>query len=260
MIVTTSNRHQQELEPLADQIALDLELPFIKRGRYSIAGLFREYQLERLLVVSQEELKLFSKEDLDAPFFFHPSSAMFRIKRLQKEGLDPFVQAAQLKPGISVLDCTLGLASDAIVASYACQPTSVTGLESTKIVAYIVQRGLRSWNTKLEELELAMKGIKVIHQSYQEYLQKSPDNSFDVVYFDPMFEKGNHLSTNLTPLKKMANYEKLTSHTISEARRVARKRVVYKDSSYSPAFEALGFSPLVRKYASHWYGVINLEE
>ena len=43
---------------------------------------------------------------------------MFRVKRLMRGEHDPFVQATQLESGMTVLDCTLGMASDSIVASY----------------------------------------------------------------------------------------------------------------------------------------------
>lgn len=81
---------------------------------------------------------------------------------------------------------------------------------------------------------------------------------FDVIYFDPMFETTIESSTGISPLKGIANYEPLTKETMEEAKRVAKQRVVMKDSRYSSRFTQLGFKPIERKYASHWFGTIEL--
>ncbi|MFZ7943124.1 hypothetical protein ACO1D1_05675, partial [Neobacillus sp. 19] len=65
------------------------------------------------LVVGKDRVELFEKGST-LPFFFHPNSAMFRIKRLLSGENDPFADAAQLTEGMTILDCTLGLASDAV--------------------------------------------------------------------------------------------------------------------------------------------------
>ena len=44
--------------------------------------------------------------------------AVLRVQRLKKHESDHFSAALALKPGMRVLDCTMGLASDAVVASF----------------------------------------------------------------------------------------------------------------------------------------------
>lgn len=260
MIVTTSSRGQAKLEGLALEISQQFQLNYVKRGNYSIAELMQNNQTESLIMVTTEGVKFFFQEQLKDPFFFHPSSAMFRLKRLLKGEHDPFIEATQLDTGMSLLDATLGLASDSIIASYTVGTKGrVVGLESVPILSFMVQLGLRSWESKLKELNEAMRRIEVIRANHQEYLMNLPSSSYDVVYFDPMFERSKEDSLAIAPLKKLANYQRLNLEIIQEAKRIARKRVVLKDSSYSTRFAELGFVPIQRKYASHWFGTLEVE-
>jgi len=260
MLVTTSTRGQEKLEKEARMIAEDLQLPYIKRRRFSVKQIIERAQSDFLILVESEGIKCIFREDLKNPFFFHPSSAMFRIKRLMRGEHDPFVETAGIQQGMSILDCTLGLASDSIVASFVTGEEGVVqGIESNPILAYIVKKGLQHWDSEIEQMNQAMKRVQVVNEDHLSYLQRCKDHSFDVVYFDPMFENQQLESQGISPLKRMANYHALTLEVVNEARRVARQRVVLKDSSYSTRFEALGFKPVERKYASHWFGTIELE-
>jgi hypothetical protein len=261
MIVTTSTRGQTHLEGKAIQVAQEMRVPFIKRGRSSLAQMIGKYEIDKLLMVTSEGVKCVFRDKGTDPFFFHPSSAMFRIKRLMGGDRDPFVETTQLTSGMTFLDCTLGLASDSIVASYVVGPTGrVNGLESQEVLAYLVRDGLRTWDSKIEKLNDAMRGIQVTLSEHATFLRDCPANSYDVVYFDPMFETTKNDSIGLSPLKKIANYDKLHVETVKEACRVAKQRVVMKESSYSLRFQQLGFQPVERKYASHWFGTIELEK
>jgi hypothetical protein len=260
MIVTTSTRGQEKLEDFAQKVAEQLMLPYIKRKRHSVADLIQKYQVELMVLVTTEGVKCIYKDHLQDPLFFHPNSAMFRLKRLLKGEHDPFSEMTQLGSGMSFLDCTLGLASDSIIASYAVgQRGKVVGVESIPLLAYIVRLGLQSWQSNLAELDAAMRRIKVVQENHYDYLKQCSSSSFDVIYFDPMFETSKEDSVALSPLKKIADYHRLESMIIEEARRVARKRIVMKESSYSTRFKELGFKPKERKYASHWFGTIELE-
>lgn len=261
MIVTTSTRGQSKLDSLAQEIAQQFQLYYVKRGNHSITDLMQDNQVESLIMVTTEGVKFFLQDQLQDPFFFHPSSAMFRLKRLLKGEHDPFIEATQLVAGMSFLDATLGLASDSIIASYQVGTNGrVVGIESVPLLSFIVQLGLKSWESKLIELNEAMRRIEVIRAHHQEYLMNLPSSSFDIVYFDPMFERSKEDSLAIAPLKKLANYQRLNLGIIQEAKRIARKRVVLKDSSYSTRFAELGFVPIQRKYASHWFGTIEVEE
>ncbi|MDQ0337352.1 16S rRNA G966 N2-methylase RsmD [Caldalkalibacillus uzonensis] len=259
MLVTTA-RKQEHLESKARHVAQELGLPFVRRRSYSIRALCHIHQADHIVLITTEGMKCVFCDGEQQPFFFHPNSAMLRIRRLLRGEEDPLGKAAGLEEGMSVLDCTLGLGSDAIVASYLVgEKGRVVGVESVPVLAYIVQDGLRTRETEQKAVNEAMRRIAVFCDHHLSFLKQCANNQFDVVYFDPMFEQTVHRSMGIAPLKRLANYEELQRSAIEEAKRVAKKRIVLKDSRESPRFEALGFKPIVRPHASHWFGIIELE-
>jgi hypothetical protein len=256
MFVTTAGRTNQQMIEKAIESAKHLEVPYIPRQKKSIHRLQKETNSE-CIVVGKERLELFHK-DAAQPFFFHPNSAMFRIKRLAEGEHDPFAEASQLTNGMTFLDCTLGLASDSIVASYLVGDEGmVTGTEGQKFLAYIVLEGLKTWDSELPLMNEAMDRIKVIHSGAIDYLKTLPDNSFDCVYFDPMFEDSILESDGIKALGRFALYEDLTKETIEEALRVSKGRILLKDHYKSVRFEQYGFHVFRRKTAKFHFGIID---
>jgi ubiquinone/menaquinone biosynthesis C-methylase UbiE len=93
---------------------------------------------------------------------------------------------------------------------------------------------------------------------YHQYLKLLPDNSFDIIYFDPMFRNPINKSSNLKPIRTLADMRSLTTESIKEARRVAKKRVVIKEAAGSNEFTRLGIVTTVGgKYSSIKYGIID---
>lgn len=91
-------------------------------------------------MVGKERFELYHSEG--EKFFFHPNSAMFRAKRMLRGEPDPFVEAAQVEPGDKLLDCTLGLGSDAIIASLAAgELGEVCGIEKARSSLFLSRRG-----------------------------------------------------------------------------------------------------------------------
>lgn len=91
---------------------------------------------------------------------------------------------------MTVLDCTLGMASDSIVASYIVgESGKVTGLEGNEYMAYIMENGLKTWSSSVSEIDEAMQRIDVKQTEHYAFLKQCEDNSYDVVYLDPMFEE-----------------------------------------------------------------------
>ncbi|MBY0145382.1 class I SAM-dependent methyltransferase [Neobacillus niacini] len=256
MFVTTAGRTNQQMIEKAIESAKHLEVPYIPRQKKSIHQLQKETNSE-CIVVGKERLELFHK-DAAQPFFFHPNSAMFRIKRLARGEHDPFAEASQLTNGMTFLDCTLGLASDSIVASYLVGGEGmVTGTEGQKFLAYIVREGLKTWDSELPLMNEAMDRIKVIHSGAIDYLKTLPDNSIDCVYFDPMFEDSILESDGIKALGRFALYEDLTKETIEEALRVSKGRILLKDHYKSVRFEQYGFHVFRRKTAKFHFGIID---
>ena len=184
-----------------------------------------------------------------------------RVKRLRKGEPDPLVQLAGVRPGDAVLDCTAGLAGDSIVFSYACGAQgSVTALESEPVLHAIVREGLQSYESPLQDVNEAFRRIRTVREDHASYLAAQPDNSYDIVYFDPMFRDPVHESSSISPLRGLANHDALNEDIVREARRVARRAVMLKESNNSPEFERLGFTRCaVKKTSAVGYGVIEVD-
>ena len=104
-----------------------------------------------------------------------------------------------------------------------------------------------------------MRRVNTVCDDALHYLQQQADDSVDVVYFDPMFRHPFMDSTSLDPLRTVADKRALTPETVAEACRVARHRVVMKESSRSEEFARLGFIQTAGgKYSNVHYGVRNI--
>jgi len=253
MIVTTSYDASSTTINKASKIANTLEGNYIQRMKLSLQDLFKfDHQI---IIVEKNKIKYYASED-QQPFFFHPSMAILRINQLQKGDNDILVSLFNLRSGDSFLDCTLGLGSDSIVASYLVgKRGKVVGIESQPIIATLVKNGLQcGWNEN-SEIDYAMKRIEVVTMNHLEYLQSLPDRSFDVIYFDPMFRHGLSRSSSINPLRQVANTNPLELKTILEAKRVAKRAIILKESKKSEEFERLGFTQ-IRRSSSITYGVI----
>lgn len=255
MFVTTAGRTNEEMIERALQISKFLQVPYLPRKKKSIYHIQQQADSD-CIVVGKERLELFEK-NTNQPFFFHPNSAMFRIKRLISGDYDPFADAVKLTKGMTFLDCTLGLASDAIIASFLVgREGMVTGIEGQKYLAFIVQQGLKTWDSGLPVMDEAMNRIRVIQTNARDYLKSQRDSSADCVYFDPMFEETILESDGIKALGHFAIHDNLTDEMITEAIRVAKYRVVLKDQYKSLRFEKYGFQVMRRKTAKFHFGVI----
>jgi predicted methyltransferase len=258
LIVTTAGRTDQRMINLAKQIAMELNTVYIERRKVSVEEIQQKNNQE-VLVVGKNRLELHTLNGRE-PFFFHPNSAMFRMKRLMKGEEDPLIKAAGLTSGMSFLDCTLGLGSDSIVASYIVgEHGKIVAVEGNELLTYLVKVGLHSWDSGIEDFNHAMQRINVVHNQNLDYLKSCSSNSFDIVYFDPMFEEAIDESQGISALKNIAIYSELTHEVIEEAKRVASKKVILKDHWKSERFLRFGFTVLKRKTAKFHFGILVLE-
>jgi hypothetical protein len=257
MIVTTAGRTNQEMADYAKLIALDLEVPFKERKKQSVVDL-QELLNDDVMVVGKNRIEIHMINGVE-PLFFHPNSAMFRIKRIFKGESDPFLESTKLLTGETLLDCTLGLSADSIVAAYAVGSSGrIIGVEGNRYVAYVVSKGLKNWDSGMKDMNDAMRRIQVLSEDHFNFMKNCDDNSFDVVYFDPMFEESISESNGIKGLKNLATKSELTEQIINEARRVAKRRIVLKDHWKSESFNKHGFEVLKRKSAKFHFGTIIL--
>jgi 16S rRNA (guanine1516-N2)-methyltransferase len=259
VIVTTAEHPASQLVEQAVRLAGELGAQYVPRRNDTLRGLERKYGPGAgVLVVSAAGLRYVTEDE--PPLFFHPSMALIRLKRLVKGGSDNMLSVSGAVRGDSVLDCTAGLGSDAIVFSYAVGSEGrVTALETSPLLYMVVREGLRTADTGLEEADAACRRVDLKLADHFDTLSGMPDRSVDIVYFDPMFERAVTTSSSLRPLRSHARHEPVTAETIREAARVARKTVVLKNSSDSGEFERLGFPPARLSSSSVAYGVIRVE-
>jgi 16S rRNA (guanine1516-N2)-methyltransferase len=258
-IVTTIKDPPTELLDTAADLATKLSIRYVPREECSIDALRSRCNVEGIIVVTRKQIELVMSAGC---CFFHIGMAKLRIKNIREGKYDHMAQAMGVLPGDRILDCTLGLGTDAIVASYlAGSKGRVVGIESSPVVAEIVRRGLTAYDPEDKDIKKAMRNIEVVTGDSLAYLQTLPDQSFDIVYFDPMFRRPVQDSSGIAPLREVANPEPISTKAVHEAKRVAKKRVVLKEAARSKEFTRLGFSKISGgKYSSVMYGYNVTEE
>lgn len=239
----------------AREIAQSLGLNFYTRGDTQLTSLLEKNNLSALLVIGKGEQYIYSA---GGKLFFHPSMANLRIKNLQKGAADNLVTAMELVPSMSVLDCTLGLGSDALViSSVVGSAGTIVGLEANPLIHFIISAGLKTYSQK--DLQEICTRISSHNINAHDYLAATAAKSFDIVYFDPMFTIPITKSCNIEPLRLLACYDQIDQKLLSLAKNVARKKVVIKEHSSSQLCISLGIDKMVGgKYSKIKYGVLDL--
>lgn len=253
--VTTTLAESAEECRKALEISHSLNLPLCPRKNTGIGKLISQHSLQGIVVVSRERI---TYSYPGGEFFFHPGMAKLRINAILSGKTDQMIRALDLVPGDTVLDCTLGLGSDAIVTSFVNSAGKVIGIERSPVLSLIVKEGLASYSAGIRQgLKGAMRRISVICDDYRHYLKKQPDNSADIVYFDPMFRIPGHKSSAIDAMRPLTDKSPLSPEAIGEALRVARRRVVVKELRNGPELIRLGFDKITGgKYSPVAYGIV----
>ncbi len=236
LAITTSGKCDDSVRERAQAFARKTGLPLHRRGYKAPLGELFGKVADAFLVFEADAVVL---ADPLGSLSFHPGMAHLRIKALEAGERDRLVEAGELRAGDSVLDCTLGLAQDALVAARAVGPEGrVVGLEKSFALWAVVSEGLGG--KAYDERSCA---IDVRHADAASVLRESPAGSFDVVVFDPMFERPRKSQPAFEVLRRHADHSPLTPEVFEEARRVARRWVVVKGSRYSTDLKKLGLVP-----------------
>lgn len=227
-VVTTSRRLDPELVARAQQWAERLGAPYAPRDDRSLTKLCAAEGVEAALTVTPLRVGLVVPAE-DVEYFFHPSMARTRVRNIRDGMGDPMIRAMALQPGDSVLDCTLGRAVDATVASWVTGETGrVVGYEAHPLVAALTIEGLRSYEIEGLGVQEAMRRVDARHGDCRALLPTLAANSFDIVYFDPFFQHTVEQSQAMQPLRRLGLHEPIPAATYEEARRVAKRAVVIK--------------------------------
>ena len=189
-----------------------------------------------LLVVTRTGLASRSINDQQHQLMrWHPGL----LHALRESGFDhPWVKLGELKCGDRVLDCTLGLGTDARFISEITKH-QVIGLERSLAVFLLAEEGLASVDAK----------VTPIWCDCREYLETLIDHSdplkseikFDVLIVDPMFPR--HLTTDrhgLDFVRIYGDHRPISAHDLKLARQVASRWVVVKDHRKGQLLERLG--------------------
>lgn len=253
-IVTTAGRPDDLSMALAAFACKQLDALFEPRKKRSVRKISES--LHANVIVAGKNRFEYYAFGANEPFFFHPNSAAFRLKRVARGEAEPFLEATQLQKGDSILDCTLGLAADAMLAAFTVgEQGRVVGIEANPNVAFIVTQGMQTYDTTELPLTACMRQIEVVQAEAVSYLKSLSDNAFDVVYMDPMFEEVIEEATNFEALRLAGAHVALTDEWVREAKRVAKERVVLKAHFRSEWFDMYGFTRLTRVTSKFHYGV-----
>lgn len=244
LAVTTSGK-PEGLLPKARAAAREWGVPFVPRPRNGPFGALLDTVAEAFIVFGRDPsgLETVLLTDREGSLGFSGGMGHLRRLRLQsgagEQQPDAFVRVAELRPGDSVLDCTLGLAADALVTSLVVGPSGrVVGLEKSLALYAVVSEGLKRY-----ELGPDSCRIEVVHADAHAYLKALPAGAFDVVFFDPMFARPKKSQASFAVLRRYAEHAPLTPEALEEGRRVARRWVVVKGSRFSDDLMKLGLTP-----------------
>ena len=256
--VTSNKNDNKTLKEQARAWAQQLQIPYVKRYENgSLDAMLEDYHLDALLISGKKGPQLYSREGM---LLYHPGLGRVRWQRVvQRHENDNFLTALDIRPGQRVLDCTVGLAADALLASHAAGETGrVVGLEASLPLWFLASQGIMSYKSKFPELVKDLQRIEIVHAEASEFLKMLPEYSFDVVYFDPMFRQPVRKTSEMVPLRPLAFHEPLTLEMVELALNVA-PRVVIKERSVD-ILKEYGCTEFVgTKYSAVRFGIRNKE-
>ena len=215
----------------AKAMAAELGVTYLDRPHNQVLEEFMVAQgLEAVIVLEKDGPRIHSQY---GPFAYHPGMAEIRVQQLLRGAPDHLVKALDLRCGARVLDCTLGLASDAAVAACVVGETGrVVGLEASLLLHFAVKHGLAHYECKTPLLTAALRRVEAVHAVAAEYLASCAPDSYDVVYFDPMFRHPVQGSKAMEALRPLALEEPLAKSTVELALKVAPRVVIKERSEY----------------------------
>ena len=174
--VTSNKNDNRILIEQAKAWAQQLHVPYVKRyDNGSLDAMLADHHLEALLIAGKNGPQLYSPEGM---LLYHPGLGKVRWQRVvQRHEKDNFLTAMDIRPGQRVLDCTVGLAADALLASQAVgESGKVVGLEASLPLWFLSSRGIMLYKSKLAELLLDLRRIEIIHAEASAYLKMLPEN------------------------------------------------------------------------------------
>lgn len=250
--IVTTPRKREDLEPVALETSRRTGVPFVKREDRALETLRAETGAAAICVEATEGPFIGTAQ---GKLFFHEGTSVLRTGPALGEP-PSLVRSLGLEPDDRLLDATLGMATDALVAATYLRGGTVTGVESHPLVADIVARGLSGYDFTRKRIAEAAAKINVVRADYRTFLESLDENEYDIVYFDPMFEMTVDASPKMRRLREIVDMAPLTPEDVELAARVARKRVVVK--ARRGCFGAIEFTRVAPSGKSIIYGIIEV--
>jgi len=238
MIITTAFDETPELLAQAKKLAEEFHIPFVAREKRTVKGMLETIDEQIFVTNSLRGLSYYELGSQEV--FFHPNMTFQRIRQLEKGGNDGLVRACELEKGMTFFDGTAGLLADSLVAGFV--GSKVTACEKSFPLYLILREGMKFYQKEHPETAELFAPINLLHGDNLDLLKTFEDDSFDIVYFDFMFEETIPSSIGIQVIKSAAATDWLSEHHVKEALRVAKKRVVAKSTYQKKAeLEQLGF-------------------
>lgn len=244
-MITTSLREEEGIVKEAKDLAAIYDLHYVPRHKTSLMALAKGDQ--GLFVLNKEGLSFSWKTG--ERLFFHPDTAVLRYKA----PYDPLLDWVGERPK-SVLDVTLGLASDSLLLARAGH--QVVGLESERVIYLVTSYGLKHYPFFDVGWQESSARITCLHKDNLAYMREIPDKTYDILYLDPMFVGKIRASNNLAGLYPLANTWRPDEAWLEEAKRITKEAIILKAHFRDSIFEDLGFKRQRRPNQLFHYGIL----
>ena len=252
-MVTTSHNPSRDQIDLAKDLAKRLNTKYVNRRHLSD---YKKKEKVDFYYVVESDGRIVIRWS-DGELFFHPSVAKIRMKNIQNGGRDYLIEALSLDGDEVVLDTTFGLGTEAILIAAFLPRGRVVGIEKSIHIYTVVSDGMKRYKPKVKWIGEALKRIDLTHADMKKFIREAEDDSYDIVYCDPMFENPKYESSSMNPLRPFASYDTVNEDDVKHMLRIARKRVVLKANEKDSLFERIRVDKIMgSKKSGVLYGVI----
>jgi hypothetical protein len=245
-VVTTSKSPSDALRARAEDLARRWGLPVVERHRGSVAT--ARGDAATALVCTEEG---WVAESARGRLAFHQGTAAKRLRELRHGGTDPMIRAGELAPGDQVLDATLGLGRDALVAAWAVGGGgTVTGIEADLVLAVLAAEGFAGGIPRPGSAPVTVR-----HDDSRRVLaaMAAAGETVDVVLLDPMFTDPRASDHGFALARDHTVATPLDPDWVALARAVARRWVVVTAERARPWFPEAGLERLAGTRSGRWF-------
>ncbi|GLZ46947.1 hypothetical protein Acsp06_31320 [Actinomycetospora sp. NBRC 106375] len=246
VVVTTSKSASDAVRAEARRVADTWGLPLVERGKASVATVRGD--ATTALVCTEEG---WVAESARGRLAFHQGTAAKRLRALRHGQTDPLVRAGELTPGDHVLDATLGLGRDALVAAWAVgRDGAVIGIEADFVLALLATEGFAGPIPRAGSAP-----VEVRRGDSRQVLaaMAAAGEGVDVVLLDPMFGGPRASDTGFTLAREHTVPTPLDPEWVALARAVARRWVVVTAERARDWFPDAGLERLEGTRSGRWF-------